>query len=49
MTRDAPRNTTNRLTVGRLLAHGQAPHEFRPRAEVSYFVRLQTERAERTL
>ena len=49
MTPDAPRNTTDRLTVGRLLAHGQAPHEFRPRAEVSYFVRLQTERGERTL
>ena len=49
MTPDAPRNTTDRLTVGRLLAHGQAPHEFRPRAEESYFVRLQTERGERTL
>jgi len=49
MTPDAPRNTTDRLTVGRLLAHGQAQHEFRPRAEVSYFLRLQTERGERTL
>lgn len=49
MSPEATRNTTDRLTVGRLLAHGQAPHEFRPRAEESYFIRLQTERGERTL
>ena len=35
--------------MGLLLAYGQAPHEFRRRAEPSYLVRLQTERGERTL
>ncbi len=37
------------MTVGRLTAHGAASHEFRPRAEASYFIRLQTERGERIL
>lgn len=37
------------LVTGWLRDHGQAPHEFRPRAEPSYFIRLTTPEGERTL
>lgn len=48
-TGNAPRGPVDRLIVGRLLEHGEAPHEFRARAELSYYVRLDTERGARTL
>jgi hypothetical protein len=38
----------DRLSVGRLVDHGAARHEFRERAELSYFVKLQTDRGLRT-
>ena len=38
----------DRLTVGRLVDHGAAKHEFRDRAELSYFVKLETDRGLRT-
>jgi hypothetical protein len=39
----------DRLTVGRLQAHGRAPYQFRSGESLSYYVRLLTERGERTL
>lgn len=38
-----------RLTVGRLQAHGPAPYQFRKGETPSYFVRLLTDRGERVL
>jgi hypothetical protein len=37
------------LITGWLRDHGEAPHGFRPRAEPSYFLRVQTTHGERTL
>jgi hypothetical protein len=37
------------LTVGRLLAYGAAPYQFRSTEDLSFFVRLQTQRGERVL
>ena len=37
------------LTIGRLLAHGAAPYQFRPTEAQSFFVRLQTQHGERVL
>ncbi|MGH2928412.1 MAG: hypothetical protein ACRDL8_09435 [Solirubrobacteraceae bacterium] len=37
------------LTVGRLQAHGRAPYQFRSGDTPSYFVRVLTDRGERTL
>ncbi|MGH8254621.1 MAG: hypothetical protein ACRET0_00195 [Steroidobacteraceae bacterium] len=39
----------DRLTVGRLQAHGRAPYQFRSGETASYFVRLLTDRGERVL
>lgn len=44
---DPPRPAVDRVTFGRLLEHGAAKHMFRPRAEISYFVRIETEKGER--
>src|SRR5581483_509083 len=41
--------SSDRLIVGKLLGHGRAPHEFKAGAAPSYFIRLDTERGERTL
>jgi len=40
---------SDRLIVGKLLAHGRAPHEFKAGAAASYFIRIETARGERTL
>jgi len=45
---DSARPSIDRLTVGRLLEHGAAPHEFRPGAEGSYFVKITSDRGVRT-
>lgn len=37
------------LIVGRLLAYGKAPYQFRAAEDPSFFVRLQTQRGERVL
>ena len=44
---DTPRPDADRVTFGRLLEHGAAQHKFRPSAEMSYFVRLETLQGER--
>lgn len=51
---ESPRPTVppvshDELLTGWLREHGEAPHEFRPRAEASYFVRLETPSGMRTL
>ena len=45
MTRERDRG----LIVGRLLAYGKAPYQFRSAEDPSFFVRLQTQRGERLL
>src|SRR5688572_10347092 len=44
---EAARPEADRVTFGRLLEHGPAKHMFRPSAEVSYFVRIETVQGER--
>lgn len=44
---EATRTDADRVTFGRLLEHGPAKHMFRPSAEVSYFVRIETLQGER--
>ena len=43
------RRPEERLTVGRLQAHGRAPYQFRAGEAPSYFVRVLTDRGERVL
>ena len=43
------RPPVDRLTVGKLLNHGRAPHEFHPRGHPSYFVKILTDEGERTI
>jgi hypothetical protein len=45
----SPRPPVDRLTVGKLLNHGRAPHEFHARGHSSYFVRILTDDGERTI
>lgn len=45
----SPRPPVDRLTVGKLLNHGRAPHEFHPRGHPSYFVKILTDDGERTI
>lgn len=45
----SPRPPVDRLTVGKLLDHGRAQHEFHPRGHPSYFVKILTDDGERTL
>ena len=42
------RTDTDRVTFGRLVEHGPGMHMFRPSAEASYFVRIETLQGERT-
>jgi hypothetical protein len=44
---DPPRPDADRVTFGRLLEHGPAKHMFRPSAELSYYVRIETAHGER--
>jgi putative DNA primase/helicase len=46
---ESPRPPVDRLTVGKLLNHGRAPHEFHARGHPSYFVRILTDDGERTI
>jgi len=45
----SPRPPVDRLTVGKLLNHGRAPHEFHARGHPSYFVKILTDDGERTI
>lgn len=45
---EATRTDTDRVTFGRLVEHGPAKHMFRPSAEASYFVRIETLHGDRT-
>jgi len=45
----SPRPPVDRLTVGKLLNYGRAPHEFHPRGHPSYFVKILTDDGERTI
>ena len=45
----SPRPPVDRLTVGKLLNHGRAPHEFHSRGHPSYFVKILTDDGERTI
>jgi len=44
---EGTRTDADRVTFGRLLEHGPAKHMFRPSAEASYFVRIETLQGER--
>jgi hypothetical protein len=44
---ESARTDADRVTFGRLLEHGPAKHMFRPSAEISYFVRIETLQGER--
>jgi len=46
---EAGRRRDGRLVVGRLEQHGRAPYQFRPQEALSYFVKVLTNRGERTL
>lgn len=39
---DTPRPDADRVTFGRLIDHGAATHKFRPSAEMSYYLRIET-------
>lgn len=43
------RGQAHPLIVGRLLAHGHAPYQFRRNEDASYYLKLLTQRGERTL
>jgi hypothetical protein len=45
----SPRPPVDRLTDGKLLNYGRAPHEFHPRGHPSYFVKILTDDGERTI
>lgn len=45
----SPRPPIDRLTIGKLMDHGRAPHEFHPRGHPSYFVKILTDDGERTI
>jgi hypothetical protein len=40
---DPPRPPVDRLTVGKLIDHGRARHEFHPRGHPSYYVKILTD------
>ena len=46
---EAPRPPSDRLTVGKLIDHGRARHEFHPQGHPSYFVKLLTDDGPRTI
>jgi hypothetical protein len=46
---EAPDRSESRLITGRLVDYGRAPYKHDPHERVSYFVKLETGRAERTL
>lgn len=50
--RDRPEErplNTNELITGRLVDHGPAPYQHRPKESMSYFVRIETERGDRDI
>ena len=46
---ESPRPPSDRLTVGKLIDHGRARHEFHPQGHLSYFVKLLTDDGPRTI
>lgn len=46
---ELPRPSTDRLTVGKLIDHGRARHEFHPRGHPSYYVKILTDDGPRTI
>jgi hypothetical protein len=46
---ESPRPPSDRLTVGKLIDHGRARHEFHPQGHPSYFVKLLTDDGPRTI
>lgn len=46
---ESPRPPTDRLTVGKLIDHGRARHEFHPRGHPSYYVKILTDDGARTI
>jgi len=47
--RKAKRPVEGELIVGRLVDHGSAPYQHNPKEEMSYFVRIETERGDRDI
>ena len=45
----SPRPPSDRLTVGKLIDHGRARHEFHPQGHPSYFVKILTDDGPRTI
>lgn len=46
---EPPRPPIDRLTVGKLIDHGRARHEFHPRGHPSYYVKVLTDDGPRTI
>jgi hypothetical protein len=46
---DAPASPREELLAGRLVDHGRAPYRHNPREPMSYFVKLETDRGDRTI
>jgi len=46
---ELPRPPIDRLTVGKLIDHGRARHEFHPRGHPSYYVKILTDDGPRTI
>jgi len=46
---EAPRPDVDRLTIGKLIDHGRASHEFHPRGHPSYYVKILTDDGPRTI
>lgn len=46
---ESPRPPSDRLTVGKLIDHGRARHEFHPQGHPSYFVKILTDDGPRTI
>lgn len=46
---ELPRPSHDRLTIGKLIDHGRARHEFHSRGEPSYFVKILTDDGPRTI
>lgn len=46
---ELPRPSMDRLTVGKLIDHGRARHEFHPQGHPSYFVKILTDDGPRTI
>jgi hypothetical protein len=45
----SPRPSIDRLTIGKLIDHGRARHEFHPQGHASYYVKILTDDGPRTI